>query len=80
MELTYVEDAPSYDIVRHWHRQFKCGQISLEKTPIPGQPQSAIDEDTIWQVKSTILEDCCVTVHQLTQDVKITVWSRKNHP
>lgn len=42
---------------------------------IPECPQSALDEDTIHQVETAILEDCCITVHKLAQDVKISVES-----
>ena len=30
MKETYGKDAPSYDVVKHWHRQFKCGRTSVE--------------------------------------------------
>lgn len=75
MKATYREDAPTYDIVKHWHGQFSWGQRSVEMVPIPGRPQSAIDKDTIQQGETTILEDCCITVHQLALDVKISVGS-----
>ena len=75
MKETYGEDSPSYDVVKHWHRQFKCGRTSVETAAIPGRPQSAIDEDTIRQVEAAILEDRRITVRQLAQDVKISVGS-----
>lgn len=61
--------------VKHWHHQFKCGRTSVETAPIPGRPQLAIDEDTIWQVEAAISEDHHITVHQLAQDVKVIVGS-----
>ena len=30
MKETYGEDAPSYDVVKHWHRQFKCDRASVD--------------------------------------------------
>ncbi|XP_063847842.1 protein GVQW3-like [Scylla paramamosain] len=75
MKDTYGEGAPSYDVVKHWHHQFMCGWTSVETAPIPGRPQSAINEDTIRQVEAAILEDRRITVHQLAQDVKINVGS-----
>ncbi|XP_063884716.1 histone-lysine N-methyltransferase SETMAR-like [Scylla paramamosain] len=71
MKDIYGEDAPSYDVVKHWHRQFKCGRTLVETAPILGGPQSSIHEDTIQQVEFTILEDRRITVRQLAQDVKI---------
>lgn len=75
MKATYGEDAPSYDVVKHWHRQFRHGRTSVETAPIPGRPQSAIDEDTIHQVEIAILEDRSITVRQLAQVAKISVGS-----
>ncbi|XP_071114560.1 protein GVQW3-like [Haliotis cracherodii] len=75
MKASYEEDAPSYDVVKHWHRQFKCGRTSVETAAIPGRPHSAIDEDTIYQVETAILADRHITVRQLVQDVKISIGS-----
>ena len=33
MKETYGDDASSYDVVKHWHDQFKCG---LTSTLFPG--------------------------------------------
>ena len=57
MKDVYGDDAPSYDVVKHWHRQFKCGRKSVEMTPIPGRPQSASDDATIQQVAAAILDN-----------------------
>ncbi|XP_076467208.1 protein GVQW3-like [Babylonia areolata] len=80
MKETYGEDAPSHDVVKHWHRQFKYDRISLETAPIPGRPQSAIDEDTIRQVEAAILEFRRLIIHQLAQDVKISAGSVEKTP
>ena len=55
MKADYGEDAPSYDVVNHWHRQFKWGRTPVEMVPIPGHPLSAIDDNTIQQIKTAIL-------------------------
>ena len=54
MKETYGDDALSYDVVKHWYRQFECGRTSVEMAPIPEHPHFAIDEDTIHQVEATI--------------------------
>ena len=73
--MVYGEDAPSYDVVKHWHGQFKCGHTSVEKVPIPGHPLSAMDDASIQQVETAILEDRCVTERQLVHEVKISLGS-----
>ena len=75
MKVSYGEDSPSYDLVKHWHQQFKGGWTSVEMASIPGRPQSAIDEDNVPQVEAAILEDRHITVCHSAQDVKISVGS-----
>ena len=57
MKVGYGVDTMSYDGVKHWHGQFKCGRTSVETVPIPGHP-------TIQQVETAILENHRVTVRQ----------------
>ena len=64
-----------YDVVKHWHRQFKFGRKSVETAPIPWRIQSAIDDATIRQVETAILDDRCITTRQLAHEVKISVGS-----
>ena len=75
MKAGYWEDAPSYDVVKHWHGQFKCGCTSVETVPIPGHPLSAFDDATIQQIETAILEDHRITEHQLVHEVKISMGS-----
>ncbi|XP_029646115.2 uncharacterized protein LOC115219953 [Octopus sinensis] len=75
MKEAYGHNAPSYDVVKHWHRQFKCGWTSVETASISGRPHSTIDDDTIQKVETAILEDHCIAIRQLAQEVKISVWS-----
>ena len=74
MKAVYREDAPSYD-VKHWHCKFKCRCTSVETVPIFGHPLSAIDDATIQQFETTIMEDRRVTERQLIHEVKISVVS-----
>ena len=34
----YEDDSPSYDVVIHWHGQFKCGHTLVKTVPIPVYP------------------------------------------
>ncbi|XP_014767990.1 protein GVQW3-like [Octopus bimaculoides] len=73
MNKVYGDEPPSYDVVKHWRRQFKYGGTSVEISPIRRRPHSAIDSDTVYKVEATILEDCRITFRQLAQELKITV-------
>ncbi|XP_029646598.1 uncharacterized protein LOC115220588 [Octopus sinensis] len=78
MKNVYGHDAPSYDVVKHWHRQFKCGRTSVETALIPGRPHSAIDNGTIHNVEAVILDDRRISIRQIAQEMKISVGSVKN--
>ena len=56
IKSVHGEDAPSYDVVKDWHRQFKHRSTSLKTDQIPGRPQSIIDDATIVQVEAAILK------------------------
>ncbi|XP_029638100.1 uncharacterized protein LOC115213307 [Octopus sinensis] len=80
MKEVYGDDAPPYDVVKHWHHQFKYGRTSVDSAPIPGRPHSAINDDTIHKAESTSLEDHRITIGHLAQEMKICVGSvEKNH-
>ena len=72
---TYGDDAPSYDLVKLWHRDFKHGRKSAETTPRPSHPPSAIDEASVSQVEAAILEDRHMTIRQIAQEIKISTGS-----
>ena len=68
--MFYGEDVPSFDVVKHWHGQFKCGRTSVKTIPIPGHPLYAIYDATIQQIETDILEDRRVNERQLVHEVK----------
>ncbi|XP_076056318.1 protein GVQW3-like [Oratosquilla oratoria] len=72
---TYGVDAPSYDLVKRWHREFKHGRNSVETAPRPSRPPSAIDEASVRQVEAAILEDRRITIRQIAQEVNISTGS-----
>ena len=65
MKETYGDNAPSYDLVKRWHREFKHGRKSVETAPRTGRPPSAIDEASVRQVEVAILEDRHITICQI---------------
>ena len=75
MKETYSDNAPSYDLVKRWHRKFKRGRKSVETAPRPGCSPSVIDEASVLQVEAAILEDRHITIRQIAQDVKISTGS-----
>ena len=68
MKAVYGEDAQSYDVVKHWHRQFKYGRTSVGTVPKSGHPLSTIDDAILQLIETAILEDCRVTERQLVHE------------
>ena len=79
MKETYGDDAPSYDLVKRWHCEFKHGRKSVETAPGPGRPSSAIDEASFRQVAAAISEDRRITVRKIAQEVKISTTTGNYH-
>ena len=71
----YKDKAPSYGIVKHWHRHFRCGRTSVESELIPGRLHSFADEGTIEKMEPLVMEDRMISVRQLAEEVKISVGS-----
>ncbi|XP_029635048.1 protein GVQW3-like [Octopus sinensis] len=75
MKEVYGDAAPSYDVDKHWHHQFKYGRTMVETAL--RRTHSAIYADTIHKVEAAILEDNRITIRQTAQEVKISVESVK---
>jgi len=61
---TYGDDAPSYDLVKRWHPEFKRGWKSVETAPRPGRPSCAIDEASVGGPTWGVLQNRCPELHQ----------------
>ena len=55
--------------------KFKSGFLSIHDSPREGRPNFFVTEDSIYQVKTLLLEDRQVTVKQLASITKISVGS-----
>ena len=53
--------------------RYPCTCISVQTVPIPGHPLSAIDNTTIKQIETAILEDRLITKRQVVHEVNISV-------
>ena len=72
MKETYRDDAPSYHLVKRWKYEFKHGRKSVETTPRPGRPSSAIDETSVLSSRGCHLEDGRIAIRQMAQEVKMS--------
>ena len=72
MYLVYKDNCPSYEVVKHWCRQFKCGRLSIQDDNRSGRPSTAINDDTIKKVKDLILDNRRVTIHEIVNETGIS--------
>ena len=71
---TYGDDAPSYDLVKRWHPEFKQGRKSVETAPRPGRPSSAIDEASVGGPTWDVLQERCPELHQMMGEMQNSGW------
>ena len=74
MKETYGEDAPSYDLIKRWHLEFKHGRKSAETAPRPGRPSSAIDEASVGGPTWDVLQERCPELHQMMGEMQNSGW------
>jgi hypothetical protein len=72
MLAVYNNDCPSYDVVKHWCKQFKCGRLSIHDDPRSGRPSASCNDDMIHKVEKMILEDRRVKVKNIAAELGIS--------
>ena len=72
MFAVYHNDCPSYEVVKHWCRQFKCGRLSIHDEPRSGRPSTSCEHDMIQKVEKIILEDRRVKVKNIAAELGIS--------
>ena len=72
MLAVYHNDCPSYDVVKHWCKQFKCGRLSIHDEPRSGRPSTSSADNMIRKVEQIILKDRRVTVKNIVAELGIS--------
>lgn len=70
---TLGESALSYDIVKRWCREFKCGRESCEDDHRSGRPKSAATPENVNKVQELVMKDRRMTIRHLAETLKISV-------
>jgi len=68
---TLGEHAPSYDTVKNWVTQFKCGDFSTWDAPRPGRPKTVTTPEIIDQIHEINLEDRRIPVKSIAEQLGI---------
>lgn len=72
MDSTLGDDSPSYDTVKYWHHQYKCGHASTATQPSSGRPQELDIQQLASVIEDHVRENPRISQRQLAALV--------NHP
>ena len=56
MLAVYKDDCPSYGVVKHWCKEFKCGRLSVHDETRSGRPSTSKCPDIVQQIEKLIME------------------------
>lgn len=69
---TLGESAVSYDIVKRWCREFKCGRQSCTDEHAGGAPITVTTQENVQKVHNLVLQDRRVTIRQIVEDTGLS--------
>lgn len=61
------DDAPSYQVVKNWSRQFRCGRKTCEHAKGAGRPQTVCTQENVNRVCDLIKQDRRLTTRRLAE-------------
>ena len=62
----------SYDVVKHWCRQFNLSRLSIYDEPRSGRPASAQNEEMVAKVEEMVFKDSCVCIDTIGKTLGIS--------
>lgn len=72
MFAVYGNECPSYETVKLWKRQFRCGRTSLDDDQRGGRPSTSTTDDKVAQVEQLVLQNRRITMSELVVEVGIS--------
>ena len=72
MLAVYNNDCPSYDVIKHWGKEFRCGRLSVHDEARSGRPSTSTCPDIVQQIEKLIMEDRRVTISSIVESIKIS--------
>ena len=75
MEPVFESACPSYETVKYWCKQFKCGRSESCDLPRSGRPKTEVTCENAIKVKRIIDEDRRMTVETIAKEAKLSVAS-----
>lgn len=78
MFAVYGRECPSYETVKLWKRQFRCGRTSLDDEPRAGRPSTSTSDDKVSEVEQLVLQNRRITISEIVAEVGISYGSVNN--
>jgi hypothetical protein len=72
LRKAFGEHSLSWTAVFEWHSRFKAGQESVEDYECSGWSSSSKTTENVEKIRELIPEECCQTIHELSDTVGIT--------
>jgi len=71
LQQAYGEDCLSCTQCHEWYQPFKLGRTSIKDDPKSGPPSTSMDDDHVEKVLAVILQNHCLTVCEVDEEVGI---------
>ena len=68
----FIDEAPSKTSVYRWYGEFNRNRSSFQDEFREGRPKSVVVLETIDAVRQLILQDCCMTYHEIETTLGIS--------
>lgn len=69
---TLGDSAVSYEIVKRWCREFRCGRTSCEDEHAGGAPKTAVTQKNIDRVHDLVLQDRRIRIRQIVEETGLS--------
>ena len=72
MKKVYNNESPSYESIKRWAREFRCGRTSIDDEDRTGRPSTSVSEDNIRAVREVILRDRRVKIDIIAEELGLS--------
>jgi len=69
IQWVFGDDTMGITQIKEWYNRFKSGRKSMESDARSGRPSTSRNDDLIDQVRAFVMQDRCVTVRELAEEV-----------
>ena len=72
IQQAFRDEALSQTQIKEWFNHFKNSQMSVESEACSGRPFTNQNEEVIEKVCQILMEDCCLTLSEIVEEVGIS--------